>query len=58
MEGWTFPENLKSVAEQIGPDEIAIFHGEIDPDELGLPEKFAIKNVKAPTGDFRAALDS
>lgn len=53
MDGWTFPESLKPVAERIKPHEMVIFHGELDLDELGFFEKLIIKNIKVPTGDFR-----
>lgn len=53
MEGWYFPKNLQETADRIGPNDIAVFHGEMDPDKLNFWEKWIIKNVKAPTGDFR-----
>lgn len=53
MDDWVLPPELKPVAERVGPHEITVFHGEIDPSELGLMEKMAIKAVKAPTGDWR-----
>ena len=33
--------------------DIAIFHGAADPKKLNLIEKWMLKNVKAPLGDFR-----
>jgi menaquinone-dependent protoporphyrinogen oxidase len=53
MDDWVLPPELKPVAERVAPREITVFHGDIDPSELGLLEKMAIKAVKAPTGDFR-----
>jgi menaquinone-dependent protoporphyrinogen oxidase len=53
MEGWTFPEGQKPVAERIKPHEIVVFHGVLELDKLALWEKMIIKNIKVPTGDFR-----
>jgi menaquinone-dependent protoporphyrinogen oxidase len=53
MKGWSFPENLKPIADRIQPRDIAFFGGVLDPKKLNLPEKMIIKALKAPTGDFR-----
>lgn len=53
MEGWRFPKGLQPVADGIKPRDIAAFHGAIDPAKLGLIDKWMIKMVKAPVGDFR-----
>ncbi len=53
MDGWTFPDKLKPVAERIQPREIVVFHGEVAVEKLNFMDRFMIKNVKAPTGDFR-----
>jgi menaquinone-dependent protoporphyrinogen oxidase len=53
MQGWTFPEKQKPIAERIQPRDITIFFGAIDSNKLGFTEKLLIKGVKAPTGDFR-----
>jgi menaquinone-dependent protoporphyrinogen oxidase len=53
MKGWSFPENLRAVAERIAPKEIAFFMGDLDLQKLNLPEKLIIKAMKAPTGDYR-----
>lgn len=52
-QGWRFPEALQPVADRIHPRDIAVFPGALDPKELNLVEKWMIKNVKAPLGDFR-----
>ncbi|MEZ4519293.1 MAG: flavodoxin domain-containing protein [Chloroflexota bacterium] len=52
MDGWSFDAQM-AIARRIQPQGIAVFHGTIDPDTLNFLERFAIKNVKAPTGDFR-----
>lgn len=53
MDGWRFPEGQQPLADQIGPRDIAVFGGCIDPDRLNLGEKLILKAVKAQTGDFR-----
>jgi menaquinone-dependent protoporphyrinogen oxidase len=53
MNGWTFPESLKPVAENIKPREIAVFHGKLDPADLNFFERSVVKMVHAPMGDAR-----
>ena len=53
LKGWRLPEALKPVADRIQPRDIAVFGGALDPDKMNFLEKTLIKNVKAPTGDFR-----
>lgn len=53
MQGWRFPGKLQPVADRIGPREITAFHGALDADKLNFIERFMIKNVGAPAGDFR-----
>jgi menaquinone-dependent protoporphyrinogen oxidase len=52
-DGWRFPNGLQSIADRIQPRDVAVFHGVVDTTKLNLLEKWAIKNVKAPVGDFR-----
>jgi menaquinone-dependent protoporphyrinogen oxidase len=51
--GWRFPEKLQPVADRIKPRDIALFGGLVDEKKLNFIEKFMLKNVKAPVGDFR-----
>jgi menaquinone-dependent protoporphyrinogen oxidase len=53
MQGWRFPGKLQPIADRIGVRDIAAFHGALDANKLNFVEKFMIKNVKAPLGDFR-----
>jgi menaquinone-dependent protoporphyrinogen oxidase len=53
LKGWKFPQALMPVAERIKPRDIAVFHGNLDPDKLSLFERVVVKGVKAPMGDFR-----
>lgn len=53
MKGWRFLEKLRPVIDHIKPRDITVFHGAIDMNKLNALEKFAIKKVKSPVGDFR-----
>lgn len=53
VQGWEFPNKLQPVADRIGPRDITVFHGASDPDKMSFLERWMIKNVKAPVGDFR-----
>lgn len=53
LKGWTFPEGLKPLAEQIKPAGIAVFSGAIDKAKLKGMEKWILKKVEAGIGDFR-----
>jgi len=52
-QGWQFPGKLQPIADHIAPRDIALFHGASDVDKLSFLEKWMLKNVKAPVGDFR-----
>lgn len=51
--GWRFPKSQGPVIDRIRPRDIALFHGMLDMKKLNFFEKWIIKNVKAPAGDFR-----
>jgi menaquinone-dependent protoporphyrinogen oxidase len=51
--GWRLPGALQEVVDRIGPRDVAVFHGVLDANKLNLIDKWMIKNVKAPMGDFR-----
>lgn len=53
LENWTFPRGLEAVADRIGYLDHGIFHGDIREDRMSLFEKWVMKKVKAPFGDFR-----
>lgn len=52
-QGWRFPSGLQEVADQLDPRDIAIFHGVLRAKDLNIIEKWMLKNVGAPLGDFR-----
>ena len=51
--GWRFPKALQPIIDSIRPRDIAVFHGRMDPKTLGPFQKWVLKKVKAPLGDFR-----
>ncbi|MDQ4077855.1 MAG: flavodoxin domain-containing protein [Chloroflexota bacterium] len=53
MHGWRFPEAQLSIADRVGPGDIAFFHGKIDTDELNLGERLLVKAIRAQVGDYR-----
>jgi len=53
MNGQGIPERRRPLIERIKPRDIAFFHGKVDPAALNFIERWALKNVKAPAGDFR-----
>jgi menaquinone-dependent protoporphyrinogen oxidase len=52
-QGWRFPNALQPIADRIHARDIAVFHGALDPKKANPIEKWVVKNVKAPFGDFR-----
>jgi menaquinone-dependent protoporphyrinogen oxidase len=52
-QGWSFPKSLQPIADRIQPRDIALFHGHVDTATLNFLEKWMLRNVKAPVGDFR-----
>lgn len=53
LQGVLIPEKLRPLIDRIQPRHVAVFHGELVPDALGIGERLIIRGVKAPTGDFR-----
>jgi menaquinone-dependent protoporphyrinogen oxidase len=51
--GWRSPKALQPAIDHIKPRDIKLFSGMVDIEKLGSLEKFAIKKVEAPSGDFR-----
>jgi menaquinone-dependent protoporphyrinogen oxidase len=48
-----FPKGLRPIAERIKVRDIAIFFGAVDLAKLNPLERWMLKNVKSPSGDFR-----
>ena len=53
LNGWRLPAALQPAADRIRPRDIAIFHGYINPDTVNILQKWVIKAMKKPFGDFR-----
>lgn len=53
LDGWNFPRGLQPVADRIKPRDITVFHGMLNMEKLNFIERWIIKKVKAPVGDFR-----
>jgi menaquinone-dependent protoporphyrinogen oxidase len=53
MDGQAVPKRQRPVIERIKPRDMAFFHGKVDPAKLNFLESWAIRAVKAPSGDFR-----
>ncbi len=51
--GWRFPQAQQPIADRIQPRGIAIFHGNVNIKKLNFIEKWMLKNVQTPLGDFR-----
>lgn len=51
--GWRFPQAQQPIADRIHPRDIAVFHGNANIQKLNFIEKWILKNVQAPLGDFR-----
>jgi menaquinone-dependent protoporphyrinogen oxidase len=53
LDGWRLPSGLQEIVDRIQPHDITVFHGMVNPDKLNIFEKWILKNVKSPVGDYR-----
>jgi menaquinone-dependent protoporphyrinogen oxidase len=53
LQGWRIPKALEPIIVVIQPRDMAVFHGALFVGKINPIEKWMIKNVKSPTGDFR-----
>jgi menaquinone-dependent protoporphyrinogen oxidase len=53
LDGRIFPGGLKPTIDIIKPRDTAVFHGDVRLERFGAMERFVLKNVKSPLGDFR-----
>jgi menaquinone-dependent protoporphyrinogen oxidase len=53
LKGWKFPTDLQATADSIKPRDNTVFFGDINTGKMNPLEKWVIKNVKSPVGDFR-----
>jgi menaquinone-dependent protoporphyrinogen oxidase len=53
LQGWKYPEAIQAYLARIKPEEIVLFHGKLELETLPLVQRWLIKAMKAPLGDFR-----
>jgi menaquinone-dependent protoporphyrinogen oxidase len=53
LNGWKIPGKLTAFMEEIGPEDIAVFHGVVIREKLGGLARFMIDKVESPVGDYR-----
>ena len=53
LKGWRFPGKIAPVIEAVKPVDVAVFHGFMNDEKMNALERFMIKKIKAPLGDFR-----
>lgn len=53
LDGWTFPPLQQEIADRIQPRGITVFHGVMDASRLNIFERWLLKRMDAPMGDFR-----
>ncbi|MGD1992529.1 MAG: flavodoxin domain-containing protein [Anaerolineae bacterium] len=53
VDGRKIPEAVQPAVNRIQPQDVAIFHGVLDPNELNFVERWMVKRADQPTGDFR-----
>ena len=53
LEGWTFPPLQQEIADRIHPQGVIVFHGVMDDKKMNFFERWILKKMDAPLGDFR-----
>lgn len=53
LKGWRISPDLQPAVDRIKPRDMAVFHGAVLMEKMSFIEKFMIKQVKSPVGDFR-----
>ncbi len=53
LKGFRFPAVLQDLAKRIEPEDIMLFHGKLDTEELGWSERIIVRTVRATIGDYR-----
>ena len=53
LDGWRFPGKLEPVVENIQPQDVVVFHGAVFETKMNFIEKWMMKNMNSPVGDFR-----
>jgi menaquinone-dependent protoporphyrinogen oxidase len=53
LDGWRLPGKLEPVVENIQPHDVVVFHGAVFETKMNFIEKWMMKNMDSPVGDFR-----
>jgi menaquinone-dependent protoporphyrinogen oxidase len=53
LNGRIMSKSVQEIVDRIGPEEVKVFHGKTDPEQMSWFERWIMKKVKAPIGDFR-----
>ena len=53
VKGWRFPKALQHSADRVKPNDIVLFQGAAFPEKLSAINRWMMRKVKAPLGDFR-----
>jgi menaquinone-dependent protoporphyrinogen oxidase len=53
VKGCRFPKALQHIADRVQPHDIVLFQGAAFPEKLSAINRWMMKKVKAPLGDFR-----
>lgn len=53
IEGWFYPKSLQPLVQRLNPKAITCFGGKLVVNMLNHMEKWIVKKVKSPEGDFR-----
>jgi menaquinone-dependent protoporphyrinogen oxidase len=53
LDGWTFPPLLGEIADRIQPQGTVVFHGVMERSKMNFIERWLLKKMEAPLGDFR-----
>ena len=53
LEGKVVPGGIQPVIDRIGPADLAVFHGVVQPDKMNAFEKWVMKKMKVTAEDFR-----
>lgn len=53
LQGWKYPEALQAYIDRISPQDVRLFHGKLELEKLSWVQRWLVKAIKAPVGDYR-----
>jgi menaquinone-dependent protoporphyrinogen oxidase len=53
LQGWKYPEAFQAYINHIRPIDIKLFHGKLELGSLSWVQRWLVKTIKAPVGDYR-----